>query len=131
MASVLVVDDEEGIRAFLADALEADGHTVTQAGHGKEALARLGEGTFQVLITDLGMPIMGGLELLRAVRRDHPEVEVIVLTAHGSIESALETMREGAFDYLQKPVASPEALRRLVARAAERHLLEPERHELE
>ncbi len=122
MAHVLVVADEPGIRAFLADALE-DEHTVVQAASGEEALARVGEQSFHVALTDLKMPGMDGLALLRALRRDQPELEVIVLTAHGSIERAVEAMKEGAFDFLQKPVSSPAALRLLVARAVERHRL--------
>jgi two-component system response regulator FlrC len=69
------------------------------------------------------MPGMEGMALLREIRREHPEMEVIVLTAHGSIENAVQAMKEGAFDYLQKPVGSPAELRHVVARALERHRL--------
>ena len=123
MARILVVDDEEGVRTFVADALEADGHTVVQAADGVEGLARIGEQSFHLVVSDLRMPRMDGLQLLRAVRRDQPEIEVVVLTAHGTIESAVEAMKEGAFDFLQKPVESPAALRLLVNRAVERHRL--------
>ena len=123
MARILVVDDEEGVRTFVADALEGDGHMVVQAGDGAEALARLGEQSFHLVVSDLRMPRMDGLQLLRAVRREHPEMEVVVLTAHGTVESAVEAMKEGAFDFLQKPVESPAALRLLVNRAVERHRL--------
>jgi two-component system response regulator FlrC len=127
MAHILVVDDEEGIRAFLRDALTDDGHAVAEAADGRQALALVGERSFHVVVTDLSMPIMNGMDLLRAIRRDHAHIEVLVLTAHGSIESAVEAMKEGAFDYLQKPVASPAALRLLVARAVERHRLKAAR----
>ncbi|HVZ85673.1 MAG TPA: sigma-54 dependent transcriptional regulator [Polyangia bacterium] len=120
---ILIVDDEAGVRTFLADALVGAGHDVTQAPDGDAALARLGERAFHLVITDLRMPGVDGMDLLRAVRRDHPEVEIIVLTAHGSIENAVEAMKEGAFDYLQKPVGSPTELRLLVARALERRRL--------
>ncbi len=120
---ILVVDDEEGVRTFLADALSAAGHDVTQAADGASALARLAERAFHVLITDLKMPGIDGMDLLRVVRRDHPELETILLTAHGSIESAVAAMREGAFDYLQKPVGSPAELRLVVSRALERRHL--------
>ena len=123
MARILVADDEVGVRTFIADALEIDGHTVVQAGDGVEALARLGEQSFHLIVSDLKMPRMDGLALLRAVRRDQPEVEVVVLTAHGTVETAVEAMKEGAFDFLQKPVESPAALRLLVNRAVERHRL--------
>jgi two-component system, NtrC family, response regulator AtoC len=122
-ARLLIVDDEEGVRTFLADALSSVGHDVTQARDGEAALAALAQRSFHLVITDLRMPTVNGMELLRAIRRDHPELEVIVLTAHGSIESAVEAMKEGAFDYLQKPVGSPAELRLTVARALERRRL--------
>ncbi|HXJ20298.1 MAG TPA: sigma-54 dependent transcriptional regulator [Polyangia bacterium] len=122
-ARVLVVDDEEGVRSFLADALAASGHDVTQAADGETALARLAERAFHLVITDLRMPGLDGLAVVKTVRRDHPETEVIVLTAHGSIEAAVVAMREGAFDFLQKPIGSPAELRAVVARAVERHRL--------
>lgn len=123
MARILVVDDEEGLRSFLAETLELDGHQVEEAGDGLEALKKLEKESFHVLVTDLKMPRLDGLGLLSRVRADQPDLEVIVLTAHGSVESAVEAMRQGAFDYLQKPISSPTALRLLVTRALERHQL--------
>ena len=122
-ARVLVVDDEEGVRSFVADALSASGHEVTQAEDGETAVTRLAERAFHLVITDLRMPGLDGLAVVKSVRRDHPETEVIVLTAHGSIEKAVQAMREGAFDFLQKPIGSPAELRAVVARAVERHRL--------
>lgn len=123
MTSVLVVDDEEGIRSFLAEALLDEGHEVVEAGDGEQALQALAEQAFEVVLTDLKMPRLDGMSLLRRLRQDMPEVEVIVLTAHGTVDTALEAMRLGAFDYLQKPLSSPAELRLLVARAAERYRL--------
>ncbi|MCA9711147.1 MAG: sigma-54-dependent Fis family transcriptional regulator, partial [Myxococcales bacterium] len=123
MASVLVVDDEEGLRSFLAEALLDEGHQVQEAGDGEAALRVLAKQSFEVVLTDLKMPRMGGMELLERLRRDQPEVEVIVLTAHGTVDTALQAMKLGAFDYLQKPLSSPTELRLLVARAAERYRL--------
>ncbi|MCA9648314.1 MAG: sigma-54-dependent Fis family transcriptional regulator [Myxococcales bacterium] len=123
MTSVLVVDDEEGLRSFLVEALLDDGHDVTQAGDGEEALRILAKQGFEVVLTDLKMPRVDGMSLLRRLRDEQPEVEVIVLTAHGTVDTALEAMRLGAFDYLQKPLSSPTELRLLVARAAERYRL--------
>ena len=122
-ARLLVVDDEEGVRTFLADALSDAGHAVSQAADGEAALALLGKSSFHVVLTDLRMPGVDGMALLQTIRRDAPDTEVIVLTAHGSIESAVEAMKQGAFDYLQKPISSPAALRLTVARALERHRL--------
>jgi two-component system response regulator FlrC len=122
-ANVLVVDDEESIRAFLTDALAEAGHRVAQAADGEAALALLAASSFDVVLTDLKMPRVDGAALLRQIRQDYPETEVIVLTAHGSIASAVDAMRNGAFDYLQKPVSSPAELRITVGRAVERHRL--------
>jgi len=123
MARVLVVDDEEGLRSFLAEALEDEGHAVAQAGDGRAAAEKLRVQGFDLMITDLRMPGMDGLELVRLARVEQPEMEIIVLTAHGTIETAVEAMRLGAFDYLQKPIGSPSQLRLLAARALERRAL--------
>jgi two-component system, NtrC family, response regulator AtoC len=124
MASILIVDDEPGIREFLADALVGDGHEPVQAADGAAAVSALHARAFDLMITDLKMPgALDGVDLLRKARSEHPEMEVIVLTAHGSVESAVEAMKLGAFDYLEKPVGSPAELRLLVSRALERRRL--------
>jgi two-component system response regulator FlrC len=123
MARILVADDEAGLRTFVADALAHDGHTVVQAADGVEAAQRLARESFDLLITDLRMPRLDGMALLRQARAEQPDMEVIVLTAHGSVDTAVEAMRLGAFDYLEKPVASPGELRLLAARALERRAL--------
>ena len=123
MARVLVVDDEAGIREFLSEALADDDHEVAVAASGEAAWARLEREGFDLVLTDLSMPGMDGMELLRRVREAQPEVEVVVITAHGKVDSAVEAMRLGAFDYLQKPLGSLAELRLLVRRAAERRAL--------
>lgn len=124
MASILVVDDEPGIRDFLVDALAADGHVLDAAPHAAGALAALSRRAFDLLLTDLRMPgEMDGMGLVRRVRADYPEMDVVVLTAHGTVPSAVEAIKLGVFDYLVKPVASPADLRRLVGRAVERRRL--------
>ncbi|MEM9490325.1 MAG: sigma-54 dependent transcriptional regulator, partial [Myxococcota bacterium] len=123
MARILVVDDEDGIREFIADALEMDDHQVVQASDGEQALRALAGHSFAVLITDLKMPVMNGMELLTRVRTEQPEVEAIVLTAHGTVDNAVEAMKLGAFDYLQKPISGPDELCLLVRRAVERRQL--------
>jgi len=123
MARILVADDEDGVREFLAEALELADHDVEQAEDGAAAHAKLKKTSFDVLLTDLKMPKLDGLELLRRVKAESPEIEVIVLTAHGSVDSAVEAMKIGAFDYLQKPISGPAELRLMVARAAERKSL--------
>ncbi|MDE3127137.1 MAG: sigma-54-dependent Fis family transcriptional regulator [Gemmatimonadota bacterium] len=123
MARILVADDEPGLREFVAEALQDDGHTVAAAADGEEAARRLAREGFDLLITDLRMPRMDGLALLRYARSEQPDMEVILLTAHGSVESAVEAMKLGAFDYLEKPISSPRELRLLAARALERRTL--------
>jgi two-component system response regulator AtoC len=123
MARILVADDEQGLRAFVAEALEDDGHAVAQAGDGAAALQLLAKETFDLLLTDLKMPRLDGMQLLRQVRAEQPELEVIVLTAFGTVDTAVEAMKLGAFDYLQKPIGSPGELRLLASRALEHRAL--------
>jgi two-component system response regulator FlrC len=121
MAGILVVDDEEGVRSFVAEALETAGYEVEQAPDAPAALRRLDARAFRLLITDLRMPGMDGLELLRKLKVEQPEIEVIVLTAHGSVGVAVEAMKLGALDFLQKPLSGPDEIRLLAARASERY----------
>ena len=124
MANILVVDDEPGIREFLADALSFDGHDVTQAADGMDALRQVHSRAFDLMLTDLKMPgALTGIDLLRQLKAEQPDTEVIVMTAHGTVETAVEAMKLGAYDYLQKPIGSPAELRLIVARALERRRL--------
>ncbi len=123
MSRILVVDDEPGLRAFLKGALAPVGHIVDAVGDGDDALVALSRQAYDLVLTDLRMPRMDGVSLLRVIKRDQPEVEVVVLTAWGNVEGAVEAMRAGAFDYLQKPISSPEELRLVVGRALERRRL--------
>jgi len=120
MARILVADDEPGLREFLTDSLELDDHTVIAAKDGREAARLLDERGFDLVLTDLKMPGLDGMALLRKVRAEQPEVEVIMMTAHGTVDNAVEAMKLGAFEYLQKPLSGPDELRLLVARALER-----------
>jgi len=124
MANILVVDDEPGIREFLADALATDNHDVAQAADGMEALRLVYDRAFDLMLTDLRMPgALTGIDLLRKLKSEQPDTEVIVMTAHGSVETAVEAMKLGAYDYLQKPIGGPGELRLIVARALERRRL--------
>ncbi len=131
MATILVADDEEGIRTFVAEALEMAGHDVETAPDGHAAAERMEKTSFDLLITDLKMPGLDGLQLLKRVRSEQPEVEVVVLTAHGSVDTAVEAMKAGAFDYLQKPVGSLAELRLVAERALERRSLLNLKHQAE
>jgi len=123
VATILVADDEEGLRSFVAEALELSGHTVVQAADGEAAWSLLRRRSFDLLVTDLKMPNMDGMTLLSKVADEQPEVQVIVMTAFGTVGSAVEAMKRGAFDYVQKPIESPAELRLLVDRALERRAL--------
>jgi len=120
---ILIVDDEDGIRDFMVEVLETAGHQLTAAPDGESALRELGRTSFDLMITDLKMPGMSGLTLFERARTLDPNLEVIVLTAHGSVDVAVRAMKLGAFDFLQKPISGPEQLRLLAARALERRTL--------
>lgn len=102
--TVLVVDDEKNIREGLREALMLDGYEVTLAADGKEAMDAFDKGDVDLVITDLKMPRVSGESLLRSVSSQYPTVPVIILTGHGTIESAVQAMRDGAYDFLTKPV---------------------------
>jgi len=123
VASILVVDDEEGVRSFVAEALETAGHRVSVAADGDQAARLLDARSFQLLVTDLRMPGLDGMTLLRKVKSEQPEVEVLVLTAHATVDGAVEAMKLGALDYLQKPLSGPDEIRLLAERASERYAL--------
>ena len=101
---ILVVDDEVNIRSALVTILEKRGHRVSAVGSGEEAWAILRDTPVDLILTDLKMPGMGGIDLLRKVKDDYPDTEVVVMTAYGSVETAVEAMRLGAYDYVTKPI---------------------------
>jgi len=115
---ILVVDDEAGMTDLLRRLLTAEGHAVECARSAEEAEERLRSAPFDLVITDLVMGGKGGELLVRAVKEEHPDTEILVLTAHASVDSAIEVMKQGAFDYLRKPLL-PEELLHAVTRALE------------
>lgn len=122
MAKILIVDDEPGMRRILDVNLRRDSHVVVDAGGTAEALDLIKREDFDVVLTDQKMPDGSGLEVLHAVQEDDPTTSVIFLTAVGTVELAVESMREGAFDFLTKPFA-PEVVRAAIRRASERTTL--------
>jgi nitrogen regulation protein NR(I) len=127
VAHVLIVDDEVNIRRVLAAMLKREGYEVTTAADGEQALAVLQKTPVHVVVTDLVMPRLGGMELLRRVTAEWPDVPVILITAHGSVDSAVAALKAGAFDYITKPFEQEE-LRKVIAKATRAHDLE--RHNL-
>lgn len=109
-ASVLIVEDDDTQRLILHDILRASRYEVKAVASAKDALAALREDSFQVMLTDMRMPEMDGLELLRQARRVRPDVEVVVMTAYATVQTAVAAMKEGACDYLAKPFDKDELL---------------------
>jgi len=107
-AKILVVDDEESVRFFLEEVLSRDGHQVTAVESGEAALERIAGEQFDLALLDLRMKGVDGIEVLAAFRQRSPDTAVIVLTAHGSLETAVEALRQGAHDYLFKPCKTAE-----------------------
>ncbi|MBP8103377.1 MAG: sigma-54-dependent Fis family transcriptional regulator [Nitrospira sp.] len=128
-AHILVVDDEVNIRGALVTLLEKKGHRVRGARTGEEALEELEAAPADLVMTDLKMPGIGGMEFLRRLKEKWPETEVVVMTAYGSIDTAVEAMRGGAYDYLTKPI-DRERFPIVVEKALERHALATENKQL-
>ena len=103
--TILIIDDEKNIREGLSAALELDGYSVKLAANGAEGLALIEKGDIDLVITDLRMPGISGEEVLAKVRGESPGIPVIVLTGHGSIDTAVDAMRNGAYDFLTKPLS--------------------------
>jgi len=114
--NILVVDDDEMMRSFFASVLKEEGYSVEAAGNGKEGLEALNRSDFDLVLTDLRMSGISGLELMREGRRVRPGARWVIVTAFGSIGNAVEAMRAGASDYLTKPLRDPEELRHVVRR---------------
>ncbi|MCU0726228.1 MAG: sigma-54 dependent transcriptional regulator [Planctomycetes bacterium] len=110
---ILLADDEKAIAVTLKDDLEQCGHLVTVAADGLAAKAALESRRFDVLISDIKMPGLDGMELLPIAKRLHPEIEVIMITGYGTIESAVQAMKKGAFEYLLKPFYNEEIVHHL------------------
>src|SRR6185295_20174006 len=126
---LLVVDDDLEFRETLVSRFARTGFAVQSAGDGEEALGLAARRNFDVAIFDMMMPGMSGLELLKRFKESHPECEVILLTGQGSIETAVEAMKLGAYDYLQKPFSLKE-LESVASKAFERRLLRKENTQL-
>jgi DNA-binding NtrC family response regulator len=121
-AQILIVEDKDSLRTMLRHALEREGHAVLEARDQPEAIARLAETRPVVVLSDLRLPEGDGFGVLRAVKEADPDTPVIVMTAYGSIEDAVSAMKQGALDFLAKPV-DPDYLLLLVARAIEQRRL--------
>jgi len=124
-ARIMIVEDDVEMCRLLTQMLTEEGYSVAAFADGYAALENFRQGTFQLVITDLEMPTIGGNELVKRLREVDPEALILVITAFGSVESAVETMRDGAFNYLTKPFRTEEILL-AVSRALETHGLKQE-----
>jgi two-component system response regulator AtoC len=126
MERVLIVDDEEQMRELLAKVLEKNGYQVMTAGDGGQALTLLEKEPMDLVVTDVRMPGLDGMEALKAIKELNPEIVVIIMTAFGSIDQAVQAVKEGAYDYINKPFKIDEMLLTIKKALEERRL----RHEV-
>src|SRR5215211_5220505 len=122
MSKVLVVEDEPNLRKVLATLLRREGYDVSVAENGEQGLAEFDRNGAEVVITDLVMPKVGGMEVLRTINSRDPDVPVIIITAHGTVDSAVEAIKLGAFDYITKPFDQAE-LQSVIAKASRTHAM--------
>ena len=120
-ANILVIDDEESIRAGCIQTLTENGYRVQAADNGRMGLERVAKESFDVILLDLKMPGIPGIEVLKRLKKNDPNSVVIIITAYGTIDSAVEAMKQGAYDFLTKPF-TPETLNSLVQRAIDSRL---------
>ena len=120
MAKVLVIDDEVNLRKVLAALLRREGYDVTVAENGEQGLAEFHKNGADIVVTDLVMPKQGGMEVLSGVKTANPDVPVIIITAHGTVDSAVEAIKLGAFDYITKPFEQAE-LSSVIGKAVKAH----------
>ncbi|MBM3890794.1 MAG: sigma-54-dependent Fis family transcriptional regulator, partial [Verrucomicrobia bacterium] len=128
-ARILIIDDEPRIRTAAEKILVKEGHHIATACTGSEGLARLHEAGADLVITDLMLPDLDGIEVLKRARQEHPATEVIVITGHGTVEKAVQAMRLGAYDFIQKPFERA-ILLRTVSKALEKQGLAAENRQL-
>lgn len=124
--TVLVVDDEKNIRLTLTQALDSPELRIDTAVNGEDALQKIAMTNYRLLLLDLKMPGIDGMEVLKRIGESRPDIRIIIITAHGSIDSAVEAMKLGAVDFLQKPFA-PNEIRSLVTSVITRETLSEEK----
>ncbi len=122
-ANVLLVDDEEQFLDMLSQRLETRGIKVEKVTSGESALGKVKEKGFDAIILDLAMPGMSGIETLRLLKEENPDIQIIMLTGHGTIQSGIEAMKLGAEDFLEKPVDFNVLLERIAEAKSKRLLL--------
>ncbi len=130
MNKILIIDDEANLRGLLARIIQLEGYSVTEASNGKSALKILEQETFQVIITDVKLPDINGVDLTTKIKSSYPSSEIIVLTAYGTIEDGVKAIKNGAFDYLTKGDHQNKIIP-LINKATEKALLQQKVNDLE
>lgn len=120
---ILIVDDEKNLRFTMTMCLEPLGYEIGTADDGEDALSQLEKQEFDLILLDIRLPGMDGLDVLRQVVKHHPNVRIIMVSAHGTVENAVEAMKLGAVDFIQKPF-TPQEIRTIVQQVLEREQLE-------
>lgn len=127
--TILVVDDEQVIRDSLHDWFQEDGYAIDTAPNAQDALRRLDQTPYDIVLLDIKMPGMDGLALQEKIVQYHPHATVIIMTAYASVDTAVKALKAGAYDYVQKPI-DPDELQHLIEKACERQQLMQENHQL-
>ena len=120
VSRILVVDDEQSLRIILSQVLTDDGHDVTVAANGEEAIELFRENPFPIVLTDIVMGDLNGLELLQQIKEIQPSTQVVIITSHASLDTAITALRAGAYDYLVKPFAELDMISNVAYRAIEK-----------
>ncbi|MEJ5228345.1 response regulator [Thermodesulfovibrio sp.] len=128
-ANVLLVDDEEQFLKVVSQRLGMRGLKVEAATSGEEAIKKADQREFDAIILDLVMPGKSGIEVLREIKAKHPDLQIIMLTGHGSIEAGVEAIKEGAIDFMQKPVDFEKLMKKIEEAKNKRFLIIEKKHE--
>jgi DNA-binding NtrC family response regulator len=128
-ANVLLVDDEEKFLNAFSQRLEARGMKVDTATSGEDAVGRVQAKDFDAIVLDLSMPGMGGLEALRKMKSENPDLQIIVLTGHGTLQAGVEAMKSGALDFMEKPVDLNKLLSRIEEAQEKKIVVLEKRHQ--
>ena len=128
-ANVLVVDDEEQFLKVFSQRLEGRGMKVDTPTSGEEALTKVKDKDFDAIILDLAMPGMSGIDTLKRIRKENPELQIIILTGHGSIEKGVEAIKEGAVDFLEKPADVNKVMEKISEAKRKKVVLVEKKHE--
>src|ERR1700744_1417972 len=103
MSNILIIDDEKAIRKTLTEILSYEGYKIDEAGDGEEGLKKVKEKEYDVILCDIKMPKIDGIEFLEKTKETNPDIPIIMISGHGTIETAVEAVKKGAYDYISKP----------------------------